>query len=380
VSGPGRRAALRVLFLALEFPRWDALARHVSYASSLGIEAALSARGADVFTVTTPWFWRARELCRGRAFDQVWIEIARYERFSEEWLEWMASQAPVRLGLMAESRTYAADEVAVNPQFFTGATERIDRRLTYVTHVAAVDERDAREVGERFVPAVWWPQAVPRRCIAESPPPPRARTAVFGGSLYGARRDLLAHPDVGDVLVPQRSSESGTWYPALFDGLHHGVRALEALSLRAGPRTLAAYLRALRRLRQTCFARWLASMQEGVAVVNLPSSVKAYAGRVPEAMAAGRPVISWRVPDRPRTEALFTAGREILLFDADRPEQLAEHARRLIRDDTLARAMTDAARAKLRRFHTLEHRVGQLLDWLDAGTEPDFGEGASALK
>jgi len=117
-------------------------------------------------------------------------------------------------------------------------------------------------------------------------------------------------------------------------------------------------------------------MQEGCAVVNLPSCVKAYAGRVPEAMAAGRPVISWRVPDRPRTEALFADGREILLFDADRPEELVEHARRLCRDEGLGRRMADAARTKLRRFHTIEHRTGQILDWLERGATPDFGEGA----
>ena len=87
-------------------------------------------------------------------------------------------------------------------------------------------------------------------------------------------------------------------------------------------------------------------------------------------------MISWRAPDRPRTEALFTDGREILLFDHDRPDQLAEHARRVIDDETLGRRMTEVARAKLRRFHTVEHRTGQILEWLDNGATPDFGEGA----
>lgn len=370
------RARPRVLFLALEFPAWDALARHVSYASSLGLEEGLRAHGAELCTITTPWFRQARELCRGRAFDQVWIEIARYEHFTDDWLEWMSSLAPVRLGLLAESRTYLAEEIAINPGFFAGATERIEHRLGYVTHVAAVDERDAQEIGERFVPAIWWPQSVPRRFIAEDAGAPAVRRAVFSGSLYGLRLGLLARPEVNAVLVPQRSSESGTWYPHLFDGLHRSVRALEGRSWAAGPAALEAYLAMLRRLRRACFRRWLRSMQLGCAVVNLPSCVKAYAGRVFEGMAAGRPVISWRVPDRPRTEALFADGREILLFDHDRPDQLAEHARRVIDDETVGRRMTEVARAKLRRFHTVEHRTGQILEWLDTGATPDFGEGA----
>lgn len=51
-------------------------------------------------------------------------------------------------------------------------------------------------------------------------------------------------------------------------------------------------------------------------------------------------------------------------------------ARRVIDDETLGRRMTEAARAKLRRFHTVEHRTGQILEWLDTGATPDFGEGA----
>lgn len=370
------RARPRVLFLALEFPAWDALARHVSYASSLGLEEGLRAHGAEVCTITTPWFWKARELCRGRAFDQVWIEIARYEHFTDDWLHWMSSLAPVRLGLLAESRTYAAEDIAVNPGLFAGATERIEHRLQYVTHVAAVDERDAEDIGARFVPAIWWPQSVPRRFVEECAVIPAGCRAVFSGSLYGRRLDLLARPEVKAVVMPQRSSEHGTWYPYLFDGLHRSVRALERLSWVAGPATAGAYLAVLRRLRRACFQRWLRSMQLGCAVVNLPSCLKAYPGRVFEAMAAGRPVISWRVPDRPRTEALFTDGREILLFEGDRPEQLAEHARRVIGDPSLGRRISDAARAKLRRFHTLEYRTGQILHWLDTGAILDFGEGA----
>jgi hypothetical protein len=375
-SAGAARGRLRVLLLALEFHTWDALARHVSYASSLGLEEGLRACDVELTTITTPWFWKARDLCRGRSFDQVWIEISRYEHFTDDWLDWMSSLAPVRLGLLAESRTYRPEEISINPAFFTGATARVDHRLQYVTHAAAVDERDAQEIGQRFVPAIWWPQSVPRRFIVDDPPAALIRHVVFGGSFYGRRLGLLDRPEVKAVLVSQPSSERGTWYPYLFDGLHMIVRMMERRAWPGGRRSMAAYLVLLRRLRRVCFQRWLRSMQDGCAVANLPSCVKAYASRVPEAMAAGRPVISWRVPDRPRTEALFKDGREILLFEQDRPEQLVDHARRLIREEDLGRRMVEAATAKLRRFHTSEHRIGQILDWLDNAVAPDFGEDA----
>jgi glycosyltransferase involved in cell wall biosynthesis len=113
-------------------------------------------------------------------------------------------------------------------------------------------------------------------------------------------------------------------------------------------------------------------MQRGSAVVNLPANVKAYAGRVVEAMAAGRPVISWEVPHRPRTRALFEDGEEILLYPRSEPAQLADHIRRILSEPEFSARVVENARRKVRQFHTVEHRVGQFLEWISTGTEPVY--------
>src|ERR1700739_4669605 len=104
-SGAVRRPP-RVLFLALEFTDWKNLARHVSYSSQLGLEEGLTACGIRPTIITAPLFPRAQQLCKGQKFDQVWVEIARGESRDETILEWAASLAPVRVGLMVESLRY----------------------------------------------------------------------------------------------------------------------------------------------------------------------------------------------------------------------------------------------------------------------------------
>src|SRR5438067_9752015 len=106
----------------------------------------------------------------------------------------------------------------------------------------------------------------------------------------------------------------------------------------------------LRRVRRELFSQFLEGLQAGSAVVNLPHLVKAYAGRVVEGMAAGRPVVSWDLPDRPRNRALFEEDQEILLFQRDQPEHLAEHLRRLRADPQLGQSLADNARRKVRRL------------------------------
>src|SRR5262249_13529020 len=160
--------------------------------------------------------------------------------------------------------------------------------------------------------------------------------------------------------------------PFLFTVLH--LRVLWPIRAAFAPseKVLASYLSRLRALRRRCFERWMQTLQTGRAVVNLPHFVKTYAGRVVEGMAAGRPVISWEIPDRPRNRALFENGSEVLLFAKDDPSQLVDQIRRVLNDDTLSRKLIVNARRKLRRFHTLEFRVQQILEWLDHDRTPCY--------
>ena len=107
-------------------------------------------------------------------------------------------------------------------------------------------------------------------------------------------------------------------------------------------------------------------------VVNLPHSVGTYPGRVVEAMAAGRPVVAWDVPGRPRNRALFEDSAEILLFSGTEPAALASALHRLQRDPALASTIANNGWQKVQRAHTIERRVQQILAWTDTGEAPVF--------
>ena len=114
------------------------------------------------------------------------------------------------------------------------------------------------------------------------------------------------------------------------------------------------------------------ALQRDAVVVNLPHSVGTYPGRVVEAMAAGRAVAAWDVPGRPRNRALFEDGSEILLFSGTEPAALAAALSRLRRDPVLATAIATNGWRKVRRAHTIERRVQQILAWTDTGEAPVF--------
>ena len=361
---------MKVLLLVNEFRTWY-IGRHLSYSAQLGIEEGLCANGADCQVLTTPWLPRILDSFRGRRFDQVWI-AGRLDILAEQSLTRLAELAPIRLGLLSESTRYTAEECAISP----GLKHRkhlIEKRLPYLTHIAACDETDADSINSQgAMPAIWWPQAVPERFITEGAAQPRRSTAIFCGNPYALRREYLRHPELGRVLVHVRSSEWTTVDPLIFTALHLPLLWPIRSAFETDHKVLDSYLSRLRSLRRRCFQRWLETLQSGRAVVNLPHFVKTYAGRVVESMAAGRPVISWEIPDRPRNKALFEDGSEVLLFAKNDPTQLVDQIKRVLSDQNLSRKLVVNAQRKLRRFHTLEVRVRQILDWLNCGRSPQY--------
>lgn len=361
---------LRILLLLLEFPTWYR-ASHLSYGAQLGLAAGLRANGVKHLTITTPWFLRAQEICAGKKFDQVWIEIVHND-VDEAFLQWVATLAPVRIGLIGESLEYHPEEYATCSEL-EGRKEKVERRLKYVTHVLACDEKDVDDLNARkLVPALWWPQAVPARCICEREETVQRKCGVFSGSFYGERANWLEYPELKGLLVHQPSPEHATVYPVLFGKLHGAVRRFMRSGFPINNGILSLYLNCLLYIRRQCFALWLEGMRMGCAVVNLPHFVKAYPGRVVEAVAAGRPVISWEIPDRPQNRALFEDDKEILVYPGNDPMQLAAQIEHIVSDPDLAKRITTNARRKLRRFHTIERRIRQILDWVATGDTPIY--------
>ena len=368
---PGKRGAkLRVLGLFLEFGSW-CRARAWTYAAQLGLEEGFRAQGARVSTVTTPWLPRLREFCGGRRFDQVWVEVVHQDMLDDDTLSWIAERAPVRVGLVAESLTCAPEESLAWPEYRTRKAE-VKHRLEFCTHAALVDEVDAAEIeAEGKVRALWWPGTVPRRFVADEVSIPPGAPAIFAGSIYGIRATMLQDDALKGLVVVQDSPELGRLPARVFERLH---KMTAGWVERRWPSQAAivVYLVLLRRLRRRMFRGWLQSLRRGGAVVNLPHLVRSYPGRVVEAMAVGRPVIAWDVPDRPRNRALFEDGQEILLYRGTDPRALADVIRRLHREPGLGPRIAERALDTVRRAHITEHRVRQAFVWIETGEAPDF--------
>jgi radical SAM superfamily enzyme YgiQ (UPF0313 family)/SAM-dependent methyltransferase len=378
-AGSGRRS---LLYLSLEFPAWRQ-ARSWSYSANLGFEEGFRANGIDVLTIPAmhgaqaaspaSLLRRIRDLCAGRRFDQAWIELV-HSPLDEELLSFLATLAPVRVGILGESLRYRPEAYEEAPHL-RERSAAVEGRLRYMTHALVGDERDAQSPDLRkLVKPLWWVSAVPERFIRGLAGPPAVDSATFHGALYGDRSRWLEHPSLTKLLTRPSPLEDATPYPGLFDDLNaamtHALRGGAAVS----GELLEAYMEPLRRIRRECFSLWLDGLRDGIAVVNLPTFVSAYAGRVLEGMAAGRPVISWEIPDRPRNRALFEDGEEILLFPEDGPGILADHIARLRSDPALAEKIASNARRKLFRFHTMEKRVRQILDWIETGREPVYSD------
>lgn len=361
---------MRILLIALEFNTWRS-ARHLSYCAQLAFEEGLESHGIEYFTITTPWLGRIREILNGRQFDQVWVELV-HSNFNENLLDWISQLAPIRIGFILESLNYSTEEKTFLPLL----KERkivVARKIKYMTHVVACDENDVDDLNNTSVQTFWWPQAVPLRFIGTTSSKKSNKYATFSGALYGNRASFLNHPALQNLLMRQPSSEKGTYYPALFNLLHGGVLLFSKTSFPINNKSYSNYLRFLRYIRQNCFSLWLNTIQSGCAVVNLPHFVKTYPGRVVEAMAAERPVISWEIPNRPKNKALFHDNHEILFFDKNNPQQLAVQIRRIQSDHNFSQRITQNALKKIKAFHTIEKRVEQIIKWIKNGQQPYYG-------
>lgn len=366
---------LKVLLITLEFRTW-ANASHWPYSMNLGFEEGLDANGIEFLTIpamhevpssaSTSWLSRAREICAGKQFDQVWFEIS-HSNLDQVFLEWLTKIAPIRIGFIVESLDMDPREWLYNPEGARRRQKALDDRLPYITHVIAVDEADVDKFNTHGpVPAMWVPGMMPERFICEQPPPPSINSGVFFGALYGERKKWLDHTALKGLLVrPDASPEWATDLPRHFDELNFNAEQFLKSGAPVTDDIFSGYMDLLRHIRSECFSLWLQGLQRGCAVVNLPQLGKMYASRVFEGIAAGRPVITVEIPERPKTKTLFEDGKEILLYKQNDPLQLAEHIEHILREPEFGRQIAANASRKLKELHTIEELVRQILTWVE---------------
>lgn len=373
----------RVLFISLESRNWRD-ASHWPYDSNLCFEEGFKANGMDWFTIpaqsiyetTSPpeitWLSHIKQICTGKQFDQVWMEIV-HSHIDNAVMEWLATIAPVRVGLVVESMDMDPRELTQNAVVANARKDNLGKHLEYMTHVIAVDELDVARLNKRGIPTMWmWNGGtMPKRFISDQPARPTNAPALVDRALYGDRARWLENPTVRELLVrPLDSPEDGAEFPALFDQLSHAAHEHLTRGLPVDANTLTCYMDNMRRIRQKAFDLWLDGLRAGSAVVNLPQFGQIYASRVIEGMAAGRVVISWEIPNRPAMKKLFEDGREILLYNPEDPQQLADHIHHVQLDPKFARRVAARALDKLRDRHNTERLVGNALAWIEGQERP----------
>jgi hypothetical protein len=225
---PTPKPKTRVLLIQHELFSWER-ARMWGYNMHVGLEEGLAANDLEVTTLFSTWFPRARDLCAGRKFDQVWICDATHmfepggcggRQLTETDLEWIAGQAPVRLGLVIESLDYTPEEHRQNPAL-RQIRATLERTIKYLTHVAAPDEEDIptiQAMGGRPTTLYVFPQ--PRRFIDHEIVLPAEAKGLFCGTPYGDRARWVALPELSELIRYIPTAEADTNLPVLFDQLH----------------------------------------------------------------------------------------------------------------------------------------------------------------
>jgi glycosyltransferase involved in cell wall biosynthesis len=378
---------MKILYVQHDLLVWSS-ARQWSYTVHMAFVEGLLAAGHEVVVLFTAcWDW-ARNIAGDQHFDQVWINDVIHSigrrpdweapvRLTADDFRWLASLAPVRVGIVLESLFYGPADYAENPELAGRVPLLRDTVLPWVTHFCVVDEHDVRNIENLGAQGIWMPAHVPARFFRPSDPD-TTQPAVFIGSAYARRQKYAQHPRLRGLLAFKASGEHGTNLPDMFEQLNNGLRRT-LLSQPYSKADYARYTEAVFGVRDSLFHCFLDGLTGALATVNLPSFFKGYASRVVESMAIGQPVVSWRIPDRPATARLFQENETILFFDNDDPADLARSLERLRDEPALASGIGARSLANAQRYHTSERRMQQILDWIASGQAPVYWNRPQAL-
>lgn len=364
--------APRVLACVLDFDRWQ-LGCAWSYASSYAVLDGLRAQGADVVAVpslmrpsdptSNPWVEAAPSLLKRQRFDQVWVWIT-HSHYPAGFWEWIRDLAPVRVGVLMESLRYTEEEIA-DSGHYAGRFDAVATQLRHMTHVLSYDECDVAEITRRLgLPARLYHLMLPAQLIS-APATPDGDKLIFLGTVYPKRQRFLDREGVSDLVEIAHGPETKRGLDARFDEAHDHYLAKLAM----GGATLAdmqAHVRALQEVRREILLAVFGVYRTGFAVANLPALFKAFPSRVLEAMAAGVPVITNRITDRPETASLFEDGKDIFYYDASAPGDFRRAAERLRNDPALRSRLAASAHRRVLEKLTSETQIAAILDWIVA--------------
>lgn len=380
-----------ILLVMLEFDNWEQ-ARSWSYTGSYAFIDGFRENGHRCTLLPAihgrapnapdSLIHHAETLLAGKTFDEAWV-WCNHASFDANFWAWLKKVAPVRVGVVLESLNHSAEELDALP-FLAKRRDDAFSCLPHCTHAIAADEVDVKEIETTFgIPAVWNVFMVPEAFIRDDEPPAGDIAAFIGAAYFTGpayhfpnagkllRNRFLSDPRLDGLMnrphfqLPERSSTALGRFEAL-----HGACREQLLAGRFTSDDLLAFGDELHHLRAELFALFLEGLRLGMACVNLPTLVKAFSGRVIEAMAAAVPSVSWLPPERPVCAELFADGEDIVLFDS--VESLAGEIVRMRDNPGLRSQLVRQARKTVRQRHTSRIRCRQYGRWVEAGEAPRF--------
>jgi hypothetical protein len=316
------------------------------------------------------WPYHAPRILGHARFDQAWIWLGRTP-FDEIFLAWLASVAPVRIGVLMHPLDYPADAYRRSPHLLAHRSA-VEQQLRHLTHVLACDELDAASCAGRLdLPAMWLPATIGASDVSPTADVTRGpRTAVVVDETPDDVSPPPSPPIVRGLARLDVDAEAGS------PGDGFAALQREHLTwLATGTVTsadLERYAASRRSIRTDLAQRRARALGQAGIAVTLAPDANAYPIAVLECMAARVPVVCRDIPYRPRNRALFAPEHHIRLFGIGDQASLARHVRDLVHDPSLAQSQADAALALVQRRHTAERRVEQVFEWLSTGRVPDL--------
>jgi glycosyltransferase involved in cell wall biosynthesis len=369
-------AKINVLIIHLEFNKWK-VAKSWSYETQLGffdgfvsdkiaIHNLLNPFGGDEFSVKFGDF--VKEYVKNKKFDQVWVEIV-HSNYAPDFLSFLCELAPVRVAMLGESIYYTEDECKFVPEL-KNRFRKILNATKYFTHVLCIDEADAASLKSPLLNTAWWVPAIPCRSDISQI---NYSSAIFSGAAYGSRQFFLDHKELKKYVEHQFPLEKDTYLPLIFDVTQSIFKFGLFFPYAITNKLADAYVSKVYGVRSKLFDLWIEGLQRGVAVVQLPHFVKAFPGRIYEGMAAGRPVITPIIKDRPSVMKLFVPNEEIFFYE-NSPDEIIEIIKKLNKDKKYAENVATNAFDKIKRLHNVQRRVEQIFKWIESDDVPNYYE------
>lgn len=362
---------MNILYLPLEFESYES-ARKWPYPLGVGLIEGFQANGIN-FTVIPMmyhqniWMKFIKDIIIGTKFDQVWLEVV-HSQFTQQNLEFIASLAPVRVGIIVESLTIHSDEWKTNAVGTQRRVDNVNMKMPYLTHLVVTDSRD---VDAFDLPTLFDIAHVPDWFVRQ-PKPTTSEKISFFGTTYGERGEWISKLeasgigiDVNPHITKTGAVEYSIGLPQRFEAMTKKV-LLELPSKTHLPLGFYPwFLDEWTSTRKQLYKIWSDQLyqMDGFGILNPPHRTQVLSSRVVESAAAGKVVFSPFMKNR--ADFIFINNLEVLLYDD--VDELIIQIKNCIQSKSYAFQMALFGNKAVEARHTTDVHVNRILNLVQEG-------------